>query len=59
MRWHIVNEQGEVWHKRRHVWQWFYDSANPGWKTKGGAQRALTRLQGRWPKEFEGARIEC
>ena len=47
----------ERWHKRRQVWQWFYDSANPGWKTRGGAERALAKLAERWPLDFGAASV--
>ena len=47
----------ERWHKGRQVWQWFYDSGNPGWKTRGGAERALAKLAERWPRELHDARV--
>lgn len=61
MEFHIVRlgySQLERWHKRRHVWQWFYDSSNPGWKTRGGAERALAKLREQYPKEFSEARVK-
>ena len=48
----------ERWHKRRQVWQWFYDSSNPGWKTWGGAKRALAKLREEHPGEFDCARVK-
>ena len=45
----------ETWHKRRQVWQWFYDSSNRGWKTRGGAERALTKLAKRYPFTMKDA----
>ena len=57
-RFHIVSEEGHRLHKRRWVWQWFYDSANPGWKTRGGAERRLAQLRKYYPEIFDTARVE-
>lgn len=45
----------ETWHRRRKVWQWFYDGSNPGWKTRGGAERALTKLSKSYPRTMINA----
>jgi hypothetical protein len=42
-----------VFHRTRRVWQWFYDGSNMPWKTEGGAKRALKKLKGKYPKEFD------